>query len=201
MKLLRMVAVPGICEHGERYGSVTTATWKRTVPEDSVANHHPWTVAFLQFWRTAPTGHFFSKRLATGWSVRGSNPGGGRDFPHPSRPAPGAHPASYTLGTGSFPGVKRPDLGVDHQPPSSAEVKERVDLLPLWIFVACSGVKFNPHSPSVACFPVLCLCNSGHWCWVGRDRSRVINPHSGLLLRYQWTLVKIPHLIASWVFV
>ena len=30
------------------------------------------------------------QRLATGWTVRGSNPGGGgRDFPHPSRPALG----------------------------------------------------------------------------------------------------------------
>jgi len=28
-------------------------------------------------------------RLATDWTVRGSNPGGGRDFPHPSRPALG----------------------------------------------------------------------------------------------------------------
>ena len=26
-----------------------------------------------------------------------------RDFPHPYRPAPGAHLASYTMGTGSFP--------------------------------------------------------------------------------------------------
>ena len=31
---------------------------------------------------------------------------GGRDFPHLSRPALGAHPASCTMGTGSFPGVK-----------------------------------------------------------------------------------------------
>ena len=30
----------------------------------------------------------------------------GRDFPHPSRPAPGAHPAFCIMGTGSFPGVK-----------------------------------------------------------------------------------------------
>ena len=29
------------------------------------------------------------ERLGTGWTVRGSNPGGGRDFPHPSRPALG----------------------------------------------------------------------------------------------------------------
>jgi hypothetical protein len=41
---------------------------------------------------------------------------------------PEAHPASYTMGTGSFPGVKRPGRGVDHPPPSSAEVKERVQL-------------------------------------------------------------------------
>ena len=39
-----------------------------------------------------------------------------------------AHPASYTISTGSFPGVKRPGCGVDHLPPSSAEVKERVEL-------------------------------------------------------------------------
>jgi len=49
-------------------------------------------------------------------------------FSTPVQTAPGAHPASYTVGTGSFPGVKRPGPGVDHPPPSSAEVKERVEL-------------------------------------------------------------------------
>jgi hypothetical protein len=34
----------------------------------------------------------------------------------------------YTVGTGSFPGVKRSGRGVDHPPPSSAEVKEEVEL-------------------------------------------------------------------------
>jgi hypothetical protein len=33
------------------------------------------------------------------------------------------HPASYTMDTRSFPGVKRPGRGADHPPPSSAEVK------------------------------------------------------------------------------
>jgi len=41
---------------------------------------------------------------------------------------PGAHPASCTMGTGSFPGIKPPGRGVDHAQPPSAEVKERVDL-------------------------------------------------------------------------
>ena len=40
---------------------------------------------------------------------------------------PGAHPASYTMGTGSLPGVKRSGRGVEHQPPYSTEVKERVE--------------------------------------------------------------------------
>jgi len=39
-----------------------------------------------------------------------------------------AHLASYTVGTGSFPGVKRLGRGADHPPPCSAEVKERVEL-------------------------------------------------------------------------
>jgi hypothetical protein len=39
-----------------------------------------------------------------------------------------AHPASYTMGTVSFLKVKRSGRGVDHPPPSSAEVKEKVEL-------------------------------------------------------------------------
>ena len=49
-------------------------------------------------------------------------------FSAPVQTGPGAHPASYTMGTGSFPGVKRPRRGGDHPPESSAEVKERVEL-------------------------------------------------------------------------
>jgi hypothetical protein len=46
-----------------------------------------------------------------------------RDFSHTSRPALGAHPASCIMGTGSFPGVKRPGRGPDHPPTPSAEVE------------------------------------------------------------------------------
>ena len=41
--------------------------------------------------------------------------GGGR-FSATVQTGPGAHPASYTMGTGSFPGVKRPGRGNDHPP-------------------------------------------------------------------------------------
>ena len=52
----------------------------------------------------------------------------GARFSAPVQTGPGAYPVSYTMGTGSFPGVKRPGRGVDHPPTSSAEVKERVEL-------------------------------------------------------------------------
>ena len=55
-------------------------------------------------------------------------PVGWRDFPQPSRPAPGAHPAFCTMGTGYFQGVKRPGSGVDNPLPSSTEVEGRVEL-------------------------------------------------------------------------
>jgi len=35
-----------------------------------------------------------------------------------------AHPASYTMGIGSFPGVKRPGRGVDHPPHLAPKLKK-----------------------------------------------------------------------------
>jgi hypothetical protein len=65
--------------------------------------------------------------LDTGWTVRGSIPVR-VSFSSSVQTGPGAVPAYYTMGTVSFPGVKWPEHGVDHQPPPSAEVKERVEL-------------------------------------------------------------------------
>jgi hypothetical protein len=48
---------------------------------------------------------------------------------------------SSTLYSRQFLGLKRPGRGIDHLPLSSTEVKERV--FPLWVFVACSRVKFT----------------------------------------------------------
>ena len=55
-------------------------------------------------------------------------------------------PGLIWMGTGSFPGIKLPGRGVDHPPPSSAEVQERVELYfssCLWAFMLCSGVNFT----------------------------------------------------------
>jgi hypothetical protein len=65
----------------------------------------------------------------------------GARFSAPVQTDPGVHPPYYTMGTGSFPGVKRPGRGIDHPPSSSAEVKERVELYlyspsgPSWLFI------------------------------------------------------------------
>jgi hypothetical protein len=58
----------------------------------------------------------------------GSNPGGGGRFSAFLQAGPEAHPASYPMGKGPLPGVKRPGSGFDHPPSSSTEVKERVEL-------------------------------------------------------------------------
>jgi hypothetical protein len=68
------------------------------------------------------------QRLSMSWTVQGSNPGGGARFSTPDQTDPGAHPASCAMGTGSFQWVKQPGRDVDHPPPSSAEVKGRVEL-------------------------------------------------------------------------
>jgi hypothetical protein len=51
---------------------------------------------------------------------------------------PGAHPASCTMGTGSFPGVKRPECDADHTPPSKRRGHERVEL---YLYPACGPVQ------------------------------------------------------------
>ena len=58
----------------------------------------------------------------------------GMRFSAPIQTGPGAHPASYTIGARSFPGIKRPRRD-DHQPSYSAEVKEIVELLYAFFWV------------------------------------------------------------------
>jgi hypothetical protein len=63
--------------------------------------------------------------IATGYGLDG--PGiesrQGPDFSQNVQTGTGAHPAFCIMGTGSFPGVKRPGRGADYPAPSSAVVK------------------------------------------------------------------------------
>jgi hypothetical protein len=70
------------------------------------------------------TGRDSSVGIATGYGLDGPGIGsrwGARFLLH-VQTGPRAHPAYCTMGTGSFPGVKRPGPGADHPPLSSAEV-------------------------------------------------------------------------------
>jgi hypothetical protein len=63
----------------------------------------------------------------------------GRNFSQPSIPALGPHPALYSVGTGSFPGVKWPGRGVVHPPHLAPRLKKEwscTSTLP-WAIVAC----------------------------------------------------------------
>jgi hypothetical protein len=68
--------------------------------------------------------------IATGYGVHrsGIKSRWAEIFSAPVQTCPGAHPTTFTIGTGSFPGVKRPGRGVGHPPIFSAEVKLRVEL-------------------------------------------------------------------------
>jgi hypothetical protein len=52
----------------------------------------------------------------------------GAIFSAPIQTGPEIDPDSCTIGTESFPGVKWPGHSISHSPPSTAKVKERVEL-------------------------------------------------------------------------
>jgi hypothetical protein len=70
--------------------------------------------------------------LGYGLDDRGSRvrfPAGNFSLHHLVQTSSGAHISSYPMGNrGTFPEVKRPGREADHSPPSSAEVKECVEL-------------------------------------------------------------------------
>ena len=93
-------------------------------------------IKWNQCWKNAEVYNFKSVQIVVPIGAR---------FSESVQTGPAFHPASYTMGAGFFPGVKQPGRGVDHPPPSSTEVKERIQL---YIY-----------SPSGSSWPVL------GWTW------------------------------------
>jgi hypothetical protein len=118
----------------------------------------------------------YSDSLRTGRS--GDRIPVGARYSAPVQTGFGAHPASYTMVTRSFPGVKRPGRGVDSPPPSSVNIKERVELF----LYSISGLSW-PVKGWTLPFTLLgmnqCIpfnnCNPEY-------KTRFVT-----LLRYQWT--------------
>ena len=89
---------------------------------------HIFSRSYTRLWRPGYLSRY-SDSLRAGRSVeRIPVRGGGCEFFPSIQTGTGAHPASYTMGTGSFLGVKRPGRGADHPPPSKRRAHERVGL-------------------------------------------------------------------------
>jgi hypothetical protein len=85
---------------------------------------YPYLALNVDLYRTNGAGYLsrYSDWLRTGRS--GDRiPVGGEIFRN-FQSGPEAHPASCTMGTRSFQGVKRPGRGADHPPPCSTEAKK-----------------------------------------------------------------------------
>jgi len=123
---------------------------------------------------TSVVGRHSSVGIATelrGWTVQGSNPAGGEIFcTCPDRPW--AHPASCSMGTGSFPGVKSGRGGTLTPHPLLLPWSRKstaIPLLPLWAVLpvqslsACTTVHFTftytstPPMGCTACTEPQCL--------------------------------------------
>ena len=117
----------------------------------------------------------------------------GARFSAPVQAGPGAHPASYTLSTGSFLGVKRTRRGVNHPPPSSVEVKVSVELyyyLPSgrsWPRLGRS-LPLHTHTHIYIC----CFNTSGHIFRLPHSIALDYSIHPILHLFYSW--LNISHL-------
>jgi len=87
----------------------------------------------------------------------------GARFSAPLQTSPGAHPASYAVGTRSLLGVKWPGCDIDHPPLSSAEVKRRGELYlfsssgPLWPVLGWPLPLLKP-------LQVTCILDWTQWC-------------------------------------
>ena len=74
----------------------------------------------------------------------------GEDISLPVLTDADAHPSHCTVlysthggYTGSFPGVKESESGVNHPPTSSDDIKERVEVYFFWAFMTCYREKFT----------------------------------------------------------
>jgi hypothetical protein len=129
--------------------------------------------------------------------VRESRPGGGAIFRTcPYRPW---DPPSllYNLYRASLPRVKRPERGVDHPPPSSVEVKERIELY----FYSPSGASLPvigwtltftaPHFKTVVPLQITGYCHKNFERCSDYDYPGTVTKTAKCGRDYQWNIWKL----------
>jgi len=123
----------------------------------------------------------------------------GARFYAPIQIGPVAHLAFYTMGTGSSPGVKRPGSGVDHPSPSSAEVKEGVELYlfslsgPSWPVLMWTLPFYQGSSCNARCMSPYA---AGKWLWILKSLEMIKCSHNTLTSRsrvlFEQLIVPLP---------
>jgi hypothetical protein len=120
-------------------------------------------------------GRYSSVGIATHYGLEGSGIISrlGARFSAPVQTSPRAHPASYAMGTGSFPRVKRAERGVDRPPHLAPKLKKEQAIPPLrlWASLTFSTVKFT--------FLPVCREKWPFYLWLtGWIRIKIRNPDS-----------------------
>jgi hypothetical protein len=101
-----------------------------TIPSHVLTIQHCFTIIELHILKIPLSSRDSSVGIATRYGLDGLGIESrwGERFSALVQTGPGAHPASYTMGTGSLLGVKWPGRGTDHPSLYTAKVKERVEL-------------------------------------------------------------------------
>ena len=118
----------------------------RRIIEQTLHKFH-WKIQSSLLYYTPCTGRGERRRYSDSLGVgrSGNRISVGTRFSASAQTGPGAYSSSFTIRTGSFPGVKRKERGVDHPPPPSSEVKERIKLYlcpssgPAWLILGWTG--------------------------------------------------------------
>jgi hypothetical protein len=107
-------------------------------------------------------------RLATGWTVWGSNPRRGEVFPAVQARLE-VHPASSTMGRGYFPGVKRPDSLADHPCPFNGGMRVG------WTYTSASPLLLHRQVIFTFCFVSSSDCIAPNVAILAVERNELVN--------------------------
>ena len=130
-----MVQNSGACWNPTLSGSIWVLEWYKNY--SPIGRHSHWTLCVCSLITLHTTRNIYftsAYHISVGTVTRygldgpGLKSQCGARFSAAFQTGPGANPTSCTMGTGSFPGQSSQGMSLNTHPPSSADVKERVQL-------------------------------------------------------------------------